>query len=61
MTYQDTRGAAGLQEAILRHLTYTIGKDPGHATIHDWRLALSFAVRDRIVDMLEGNGTGSSA
>ena len=50
MTYQDTRGATGLQEAILKHLTYTIGKDAGHATLHDWRLALSYTVRDRIVD-----------
>ena len=50
MTYQDARSAAGMQESILRHLAYTIGKDAGHATLHDWRLALSFAVRDRIVD-----------
>ena len=50
MTYQDARTATGLQDAILRHLTYTIGKDAGHATVHDWRMALSFAVRDRIVD-----------
>jgi starch phosphorylase len=50
MTYQDARGPAGMQEAILRHLGYTIGKDAGHATLHDWRLALSYAVRDRIVD-----------
>jgi starch phosphorylase len=50
MTYQDARTATGLQDAILRHLTYTIGKDTAHATVHDWRMALSFAVRDRIVD-----------
>ncbi len=50
MTYQDARGTAGMQDAILRHLGYTIGKDAAHATLHDWRLALSFAVRDRIVD-----------
>jgi starch phosphorylase len=50
MTYQDTRGTAGMQDAILRHLGYTIGKDAAHATLHDWRLALSYAVRDRIVD-----------
>ena len=50
MTYQDARTATGLQDAILHHLTYTIGKDAGHATLHDWRMALSFAVRDRIVD-----------
>ncbi len=44
------RGTSGLRDAIVRHLTYTIGKDPQHATVHDWRLALSLAVRDRIVD-----------
>ncbi|NKX43779.1 glycogen/starch/alpha-glucan phosphorylase [Roseicyclus persicicus] len=49
MTYQDAR-TPGLQDGILHHLTYTIGKDAAHATLHDWRLALSFAVRDRIVD-----------
>jgi hypothetical protein len=50
MTYQDAREAAGMRDAILRHLGYTIGKDPVHATLHDWRMALSYAVRDRIVD-----------
>ncbi|MCT4683986.1 MAG: glycogen/starch/alpha-glucan phosphorylase [Roseicyclus sp.] len=50
MTFQDARGAERMQDAILRHLGYTIGKDAAHATLHDWRLALSYAVRDRIVD-----------
>nr|WP_156800956.1 glycogen/starch/alpha-glucan phosphorylase [Oceaniovalibus guishaninsula] len=36
--------------AVLRHLTYSLGKDADHAQITDWRLAFSFAVRDRIVD-----------
>ena len=39
-----------LRDAISRHLTYSFGKDAGHATLHDWRMALSLAVRDRIVD-----------
>ncbi|MCV2447022.1 glycogen/starch/alpha-glucan phosphorylase [Paracoccus sp. DMF] len=38
------------RDAILRHLTYTLGKDPEHAQVFDWRLALSHVVRDRIVD-----------
>jgi glycogen phosphorylase len=50
MTYHDARTATSLQDAILHHLTYTVGKDAAHATVHDWRMALSFAVRDRIVD-----------
>ncbi len=39
-----------LRRDILRHLTYTLGKDAGHASHYDWRMALSFAIRDRIVD-----------
>ncbi len=40
-----------MREAILSHLTYTVGKDADHATTYDWRMALSFALRDRIVDV----------
>jgi len=39
-----------LKQAILHHLTYTLGKDPGHAVLSDWRQALTRAVRDRMVD-----------
>ena len=39
-----------LREAIGRHLRYSIGKDARAATITDWRLALSRAVRDLLVD-----------
>ncbi|MFD1342495.1 glycogen/starch/alpha-glucan phosphorylase [Litorisediminicola beolgyonensis] len=42
--------ADAFRDDILRHLTYEIGTDPSHAQVQDWRLALSFAVRDRIVD-----------
>ena len=42
--------AADLQADIERHLVYDLGKDAGHASLWDWRMALSFAVRDRIVD-----------
>ncbi len=38
-----------LRGDILHHLTYTMGKDPDHASVYDWRMALSFAIRDRIV------------
>ena len=41
---------ADLRESMLQHLKYSLGKDPGHAQIYDWRVALSLAVRDRIVD-----------
>ncbi|WP_245890948.1 glycogen/starch/alpha-glucan phosphorylase [Albidovulum aquaemixtae] len=40
----------GLREDILRQLAYVVGKDPEHATLYDWRIALSHAVRERIVD-----------
>ncbi|AZL60962.1 glycogen/starch/alpha-glucan phosphorylase [Tabrizicola piscis] len=39
-----------LQADILRHLTFTVGKDAPHASLHDWRMALSHAIRDRIVE-----------
>lgn len=39
-----------LRDAVLHHLTYSLGKDADHAQTTDWRLALSFAIRDRIVD-----------
>ncbi|WP_233501162.1 glycogen/starch/alpha-glucan phosphorylase [Thalassococcus profundi] len=42
--------AAQFRDAILRHLTYALGKDPEHAQVQDWRMALSLAVRDQIVD-----------
>ena len=42
--------AEDLKRAILHHLTYTLGKDPGHAVLSDWRQALTRAVRDRMVD-----------
>ena len=39
-----------LQNDILRHLKQTLGKDHANASIYDWRMALSFAIRDRIVE-----------
>ena len=41
--------ASALKDSILSHLKYAIGKDADHATIYDWRVALSLATRDRIV------------
>ncbi|NGQ91923.1 glycogen/starch/alpha-glucan phosphorylase [Rhodobacter sp. HX-7-19] len=39
-----------LQADVARHLTYTLGKDAPNASVYDWRMALSFAIRDRIVE-----------
>ncbi len=38
------------RKAILGKLIYQVGKDPQHATRHDWFFALALAVRDRLVD-----------
>jgi starch phosphorylase len=42
--------ADALRDAITRHLRYSIGKDIRTATVTDWRLSLSRAVRDLLVD-----------
>jgi len=36
--------------ALLRHLKHSLGKDPEHAALYDWRMAVSFALRDLVVD-----------
>ncbi|MGF1552432.1 MAG: glycogen/starch/alpha-glucan phosphorylase [Paracoccaceae bacterium] len=41
--------ARALRREIEYHLAFTIGKDRRSATVRDWRLALSRAVRDRVV------------
>ncbi|MEM7615108.1 MAG: glycogen/starch/alpha-glucan family phosphorylase, partial [Pseudomonadota bacterium] len=38
-----------LQSDMLRHLQFSFGKDPAHAHTRDWRMALTMAIRDRIV------------
>ncbi len=42
--------AAQLKADVLRHLMYSLGKDAPHASLYDWRMALSWAIRDRIVE-----------
>ncbi|MDZ7907618.1 MAG: glycogen/starch/alpha-glucan phosphorylase [Gemmobacter sp.] len=42
--------ASQLKADVLRHLTFTLGKDAPHASIYDWRMALSHAIRDRIME-----------
>ena len=41
---------AFLRREIDRRMRYVIGCEPGRATLNDWRLALAFSLRDRIVD-----------
>ncbi len=42
--------ATQFRDDVLRHLKFTLAKDADHATSYDWRLALTYAVRDRIVE-----------
>jgi starch phosphorylase len=39
-----------IQRSVSNHLVYTIGKDPFTATEHDWMMAFSFVVRDRLIE-----------
>jgi glycogen phosphorylase len=39
-----------LRTDVLRHLTFTLGKDAPNASRYDWRMALSYAIRDRVVE-----------
>ena len=48
--HDDLTGFHDMKEAIGRHLSYSIGKTPAAATLHDWRMAVSLVVRDRMVD-----------
>lgn len=42
--------ADSLRKDILRHLKLSIGKDPEHASLYDWRMSLSLALRDQVVE-----------
>src|SRR3990167_8258478 len=39
-----------LKRRILERLVYSVGKDVGHASQRDWCVALTLAVRDKVVD-----------
>ncbi len=39
-----------IQRSVSNHLVYTIGKDPYTATEHDWMMAFSYVVRDRLIE-----------
>ncbi|MEN8166203.1 MAG: glycogen/starch/alpha-glucan phosphorylase [Pseudomonadota bacterium] len=39
-----------VQRSVSNHLVYTIGKDPFTATDHDWMMAFSHVVRDRLIE-----------
>ena len=39
-----------MRDGISRHLRTSIGKDPEHASLYDWRMALSLTLRDLVVE-----------
>jgi starch phosphorylase len=39
-----------IQRSVSNHLVYTIGKDPLTATDHDWMMAFTHVVRDRLIE-----------
>ncbi|GAA3868398.1 glycogen/starch/alpha-glucan phosphorylase [Celeribacter arenosi] len=39
-----------LRTRITKHLTYTLGKDKSHASLYDWRMAVSYSVRDIVIE-----------
>jgi starch phosphorylase len=39
-----------IQRSVSNHLVYTIGKDPYTATDHDWMMAFSHVIRDRLIE-----------
>jgi starch phosphorylase len=39
-----------VQRSVSNHLVYSIGKDPFTATDHDWMMAFSYVVRDRLIE-----------
>ncbi len=38
------------KQSILRHLKTSLGKDAGHASLYDWRMSMSLALRDCVVE-----------
>ena len=47
---RDLTTSGSLASSLEFHLTHTVGKSPDAAYVADWRLALSRAVRDELVE-----------
>ena len=50
MNAMNDLSAGALGARITQHLTYTLGKDKSHASVYDWRMAVSYSVRDLIIE-----------
>ncbi len=49
----DEQQIATFKTLIRNKLLHTVGKDPGHASIHDWYIATALAVRNHVVEPLD--------
>jgi starch phosphorylase len=50
MNVMNDLSAEALRARIAQHLNYTLGKDKSHASLYDWRMAVSYSVRDLIIE-----------
>ena len=50
MNVMNDLSADALRVRITQHLTYTLGKDKPNASLYDWRMAVSYSVRDLIIE-----------
>jgi len=50
MNVMNDLSSEALRTRIMQHLTYTLGKDKSHASLYDWRMAVSHSVRDLIIE-----------
>ena len=50
MNVMGDLSAEAMRTRIAQHLTYTLGKDRSHASLTDWRMATSYAIRDLVIE-----------
>lgn len=50
MDVMNDQSADAFRVRITKHLTFTLGKDKPHASLYDWRMAVSYSVRDLIIE-----------
>jgi glycogen phosphorylase len=50
MNMMNDLSTDALRARMMQHLTYTLGKDKSHASLYDWRMAVSHSVRDLIIE-----------
>lgn len=49
-TNSSTVDGSAMQAAVLRHLSCSLGKDQAQASLYDWRMSLSLALRDLVIE-----------